>query len=193
MKKKIVLSDLDSTAANLPKKWLGRYNVDHDDSLTEEDLLSWDIGSHTKIGKERMEEYLLLPNFFDDLEPIPGAIENLTRLHEEGFHVIVLSSPFGADSARAKITWARHHMPFLSRKDIMLGHHKELVYGHFLIDDSPKQLTAWTEQWSHGLGLTLEYKWNAVCKGKPRIEHYAGDQFSAWTSIADRIIASERL
>ena len=49
--------DVDDVTADLVSVWLDKYNLDHNNSLSEKDIKTWDIGSHTKIG-DKMYEYL---------------------------------------------------------------------------------------------------------------------------------------
>jgi 5'(3')-deoxyribonucleotidase len=52
MKKLTIISDLDEIAAGLLVKWIGRYNADHDDDVTIDDVVTHELHAHVKIGKD---------------------------------------------------------------------------------------------------------------------------------------------
>ncbi len=165
--KKIVLVDMDQILANLVKKWLHHYNHEHDDTLTVDDIKTWEVGVHSKLGKDKMEQlYLLRPGFFDDLEPLAGGLDGMRQLHDMGLHVQILTSAFGSDSARAKIEWILRHVPWMDRKSMGIQHYKQLVYGDFFIDDSVRNLSEWKEHWmDRGIGdnvhaMSIAYPWH---------------------------------
>lgn len=194
--KRIALVDMDQILANLAKKWLGSYNIDHDDKLTIDDIKTWEVGHHTKIGKDAMEQlYLLKPGFFDDLEPLEGGLDALRQLHDFGLHVQILSSPFGSDSARAKIEWILRHLPWMDRKNIALAHYKQLFFGHYFVDDSVRNLMEWKDRWSHELGrdhghaLSIEYPWHQAGDLPPEIKAFPNynDTGQAWHLMVEHI------
>ena len=79
-----------------------------------------------------------IPNFFINLEPIEGAIEAY-RLLEEHFDLYFLTTAPWSNprSLMEKVEWVKKHFP-TAYKNIIFSHHKDLLSGEYLIDDSTK-------------------------------------------------------
>ena len=110
--KKIIYIDLDNTLAD----YLGmakELNIDPKDA-----------------------KHLL--GFFENLKPIPGAIEAYNKLAEH-FDVYILSTgPWSNPSSLCeKIHWVKQYLP-TAYKNVIFSHHKDLNMGDYLIDDSLK-------------------------------------------------------
>ena len=97
MKKLTILCDLDEIAACLLDKWLGEYNEDNNDNVTVSKLTSYKIHAHVKIGED-IYKYIDKDEFFSDLKPMPGAVDALTSLANDGHNVVFASAHFNADS-----------------------------------------------------------------------------------------------
>lgn len=76
------------------------------------------------------------PDAYKDLEPIEGAIEAWNLLQDK-YETYILSTPpwSNPDAWAEKRIWVEKHLGKSSKKKLILGHHKGLVKGDFLIDD----------------------------------------------------------
>ena len=76
------------------------------------------------------------PEAYRDLEPIEGAIEAWHALQEK-YETYVLSTPAWSnpESYSEKRIWVEKYLGKSAHKKLILGHHKGLVRGDFLIDD----------------------------------------------------------
>ena len=112
MGRKIVYIDLDNTVAD----YLG---------MAEKMNLSPNDAKH-------------VPNFFKSLKPIEGAIEAYELL-EKHFDVYFLTTaPWSNPRAfMEKVEWVKKYFP-TAYKNIIFSHHKNLLSGDYLIDDSTK-------------------------------------------------------
>ena len=139
MSKPILLFDLDGICCNLMTKWLLHYNRDYDDTLTEQDITAWEWHTFVKpeCGK-KIYHYLNRPGFFADLDPVPGAVESLSRLQHICELVVVTASP--KEAAGDKMRWVQRHLPFVPKGNIVVTYRKDLVRGDFMFDDAPKNL-----------------------------------------------------
>lgn len=174
-----ILIDLDGVVADLHEKWLRVYNEEWDDSLTKADITSYDMHEVVKPACDtRIYEIITRLGFYDDLEPIPGAVEAV-RLLAERHEVLVCSAPAGADSARAKLEWCERVLG-MSRKSVVLTHRKELINADVLIDDDPSNLLAF-----HPSGrVAVGYPYNQFIRH--RVDFWAADYSQteqAWASI----------
>lgn len=79
------------------------------------------------------------PGIFALMDPIPGAIEAVERL-DKLFDVYILSTaPWNNPSAWSdKLNWVKLHLSDYFTKKLILCHHKELLNGDYLVDDSAK-------------------------------------------------------
>ena len=79
-----------------------------------------------------------IPNFFINLEPIEGSIEAY-KILEEHFDVYFLTTaPWSNPRAlMEKVEWVKKYFPS-AYKNIIFSHHKNLLCGDYLIDDSVK-------------------------------------------------------
>lgn len=117
MEKKIVYLDMDGVACNF-FKGIGRV-VHPDDDVPE-------------IYEE---------GFYRNLEPMAGAIDAINKLvNAPHLDVYIASKPATGSKycASEKYAWIEEHIPTL-RKKIFLTCNKNLLAGHYLIDDHPKK------------------------------------------------------
>jgi 5'(3')-deoxyribonucleotidase len=79
------------------------------------------------------------PNFYIEMEPMPGAIEALKELGEK-YEVRLLSAPSWSapTSFTEKRLWIENHLGDWGRKRMDLSFRKDLAMGHYLIDDRLK-------------------------------------------------------
>jgi 5'(3')-deoxyribonucleotidase len=74
--------------------------------------------------------------FFENLEPIEGAIESYFKLKEK-YHVFMLSKPsvYNKLSLTEKMVWVEKHLGFKECDKLILSCDKTLSRGRYLIDD----------------------------------------------------------
>lgn len=179
-----ILCDLDEITAQLLKKWLGQYNADHGDNLSINDVEWNGLKAQSKIG-EKIYEYLHRPGFFADLEPVDGAIEAIKEFKDDGHEVIILSAPsYPGPSAVDKLDWIHRHLPFIPKRQVILGWLKHKVKGDVLIDDSPENIKAYRKEWPHAHILTIAYNHNKDVAHLTNLRaQNCNDTATAWKSI----------
>ena len=89
--KKIIAVDVDDVVANLVHEWLRLYNFEYGDTLSEEDIKTWSIGSYTRIGDE-MYEYLNIPELYNRVFPIVDSRSGVDTLRRLGFRVVFVTA-----------------------------------------------------------------------------------------------------
>lgn len=77
-----------------------------------------------------------LPNFFENLKPLKGAIDTFKYLQEH-FIVYILTAPsiFNPLSYTGKRNWVEKNLGFDTLNNLILSPHKELLKGDYIIDD----------------------------------------------------------
>lgn len=195
MRKLEILCDMDSIIADLTKKWLEHYNRDFGDNLTHADITKWSMADNVKCTRQEIHNYLYKPEFFLDLEPLPGALEAVESLAKLGHDILIVSAPsWPGTSASDKISWAQKHMPFLNKRDISLMHQKHKLMGDVFIDDSPDNIKLYRQKWGKHKEwhqpkiMTIAYPYNESIKGL--VDVYADgfqDTKKAWGTILQAI------
>lgn len=136
--KKRILVDMDGILANLLEQWLGTYNYENDDDVRMRDVTTWEMHHHVKIGKG-IYKIPGRPGFFDNTPPMEGAIDGFKALRRHGHEVIVCSSPYNPDSARAKQEWCARYLG-TRWSDVTLTHKKHWMNADVIIDDKPSTI-----------------------------------------------------
>lgn len=106
-----------------------------------------------------------IPGIYRDLPPVKGAVEAVKQIHESGkfdMNVATTNSwgnPYGATDKRFCI---EKHFGDIFYKKLTITHGKDLLKGHYLIDDRLKNgAAAFGGEHIH-FGTTLFPDWNSV-------------------------------
>lgn len=135
----LVFLDVDGVTLDLGTEWLNRYNEDYNDKLTNEHITRW--ATHEFVKPEcgrKIYDYLLMPDLYDNVQPIAGAREGVEILKGAGHRVVFLSSGIH----RGKYLRLKQ-LGFLNREDdYICAHDKSLVSGDYLVDDGVHNIIA---------------------------------------------------
>jgi 5'-nucleotidase len=145
MTKPILLIDMDGVIADFYGHFLSIWREKYPDRVyvKPEDVTAFYLETlYPAEYSQDILDILRAPGFFANLPPMPGAIEALKKLDEEGKFEIYLCSTPDSDSvnhncASEKMRWVERHLGKKWVKDVILTHDKTLVQGDFLIDDKP--------------------------------------------------------
>lgn len=108
-----------------------------------------------------------VPGIFSLMDPMPGAMEALEKLHRHYELYILSTAPWLNPSAWIdKVSWIQKHFgkheSSLFYKRLIISHHKNLNKGHYLIDDRPNNGAEHFEgEWIH-FGKQPYSDWEAV-------------------------------
>ncbi len=105
-----------------------------------------------------------VPGFFENLKPMPGAIDSVNRLRSWA-DVYVLTSPSVKNPLcyTEKRLWIEKYFDLEFCKKMIITAHKELIKGHILIDD-----------YTHGKGQD---------KFEGRLIHFGSEQYPDWDAV----------
>ena len=154
----ILLIDMDNVVADLMKKWLATYNAEYDDNLTPDKITSWAIESHaSKCSPREFHAIIERAEFFADLDVFADAIDVTGRLQSFGHELyFVTATPYDNPTAGFdKNNWAQKYFPHIGRQRVIQTHHKHMVKGDLLFDDSPVNL-----QHFPGIKVAMDFPYN---------------------------------
>ncbi|HWZ52019.1 MAG TPA: hypothetical protein VNW54_11215 [Granulicella sp.] len=165
---KRIAVDMDEVMADAVAEHLLRYNRDHNEQLTKDDLEGkwlWDI-----VALEHhpaLEGYLRSEDFFEVLEVMPESqrvMQALQRRYEVFIATAAMEVP---TSFAAKFRWLERHFPFISPEHIVYCGDKSILRADYLIDDNPRQLRRFM-----GEGILYSSPHNAGVKGFRRVKDW---------------------
>lgn len=106
--------------------------------VTLEDISCWDV--KTNLGPESeiyIRSYMRASQFYQNLEPVEGAIEGIRELMKSHDVVVTTAIPKCAGMAyEGKKEWLRNHIPEFPLNNLIGISRKDLVCGDVIIDDA---------------------------------------------------------
>jgi len=165
MNKPIIGVDFDDVVGKLVSEWLDKYNQDNNDNLLEEDILTWDIGSYTKIGK-KMYDYLKYPSLYDNVQPVLNSFLGVHTLRNMGYRVVFITASTTEQSGR-KYIWLSENGYIRDKSDYYEAVDKSLIAADYLIDDNPKNVIN-----AFGQGIVFTKPWNISLIGYQRVNNW---------------------
>lgn len=154
----LLLLDIDGPCADFTGhllKWVGS-------DLTPEDITEWDVFDFM-TSEESAEAKMALAGlrFWESQPVVPGAQDGVRRIRAAGHDIVVVTSPWesclGWGSARKD--WVSHNLG-LSRRDVIIGARKDLVYGDAFIDDKASHIEAWQARHPEGKAFPFKAPYN---------------------------------
>lgn len=193
MKKLTILVDLDSVLADLDAKWYPAWNAHAGDDLHPTRVFEWATHKFTKTKCMGIYDMLNPPGFFFDLDPIPGGIDAVRALHDDGHRiVIVTAAPSEAPTAAYdKKKWVHKHLPFINKKNVIVTEAKDVIRGDILIDDGPHNIEEFRKSNPNAFIATISYNYNKHvhrhCDFVADYNYQPGDFEMAWMGIVAAI------
>ncbi len=134
---KRIAVDMDEVLADALSEHLARYNRDHGEAITKDQLEGkwlWDIVSADR--HERLEGYLRSEDFFEDLPVLEDSQEVLAKLSKHYEIFIATAAMEFPNSFGPKYRWLRRHFPFIPPTHFVFCGDKSILLADYLIDDT---------------------------------------------------------
>lgn len=150
----VILIDMDQTLADFVGSWKKIWNTKHPDRLITEDPTEFLLeDAYFGFAKEEeVREIYHSPEFYINLEPLPGALEAIKQMEAVGLDLFICSSPASANSSYTeKADWVEMHLGREWVKKLILTRDKTMVHGDYLIDDKPSITGIYAPSWEHVL------------------------------------------
>ena len=177
----VVAVDVDGVTADLYTELFRMYNEDFNDNKTYQTAMreyeseTWDLKPECKD----IEAYFDRANLYDNVLPMPGALEGIKYLREEGYRVVFNSSCF-INRSDDKLRWLFEH-GFLKPakrlvRDWIVVPDKSLIHANIMIDDRPKNIYKF-----NGVGIIFDQPYNKRAIAEARLR--------GWTDI-ERVMSN---
>ncbi len=138
---KRICVDMDEVMADAVAEHLLRYNRDHDEQITKDDLQGkwlWDVVSLDR--HPALEAYLRSEDFFEVLEVMPES-QRVMRALQKRYEVFIATAAMEVPTSfSAKYRWLERYFPFIPASHIVYCGDKGILRAEYLIDDNPRQL-----------------------------------------------------
>lgn len=136
----IVLVDMDGVMADFVGGWRRDWNKKYPDrQITEECTDFYVENAFAKYGtSEELIEIFHRPDFFFDLEPLPGAIDGIRQMQNCGISTYICTSPSSITSWGEKAEWVEHYLGSEWLRRLIITKDKTLIQADYLLDDKPE-------------------------------------------------------
>ena len=168
MSLKRICVDMDEVMADALSEHLLRYNRDHDEQISKEDLHGkwlWDVVSTDR--HPMLEQYLRSEDFFAVLDVMPESQRVMKALQQKYEVFIATAAMEVPTSFAAKFHWLERHFPFIPASHIVYCGDKGILRADYLIDDNPRQLRRFL-----GEGILYSAQHNVNVTGFPRVKDW---------------------
>lgn len=165
---KRIAVDMDEVMADALAEHLLRYNRDHDENITVQDLhgkMIWDVVSIERHNA--LESYLRSEDFFEGLGVMPESQRVMRRLQQNYEIFIATAAMEVPTSFHQKFRWLERHFPFIPPSHIVYCGDKSIIRADYLIDDNPRQLRRF-----QGEGILFTSPHNMSIKGFRRVNDW---------------------
>ena len=137
------------------------------------------VSGINKLTEKEREQYLgeedNHPLIFSLMDPMPGAIDAITKLNDEYELYLLSTAPWDNPNAwKQKRDWVGKYFGneegSIFWKRLILSHHKNLNKGAYLIDDNPDR--------------------NGADKFQGKLIHFASEEYPDWESIENYFLSN---
>jgi 5'-nucleotidase len=178
-RKSIIGFDADGIVCALHQPWLDWYNKKWNDHLKLENITEWFFHKVTKkeCGKQ-LYDWLKIPTIYEGVKPIPGAIDMINTLRNDGHEVVIVTHPAGGPrTIPDKAAWFEKWMPDFPQDNIIYTLKKDLIKLDFLVDDSPINIENYRKAWPNSQILTIAYPYNKIVEDIVDVRAYGYKNF----------------
>jgi 5'(3')-deoxyribonucleotidase len=172
---KIIALDVDGVIADLGTTWLGMYNKDYDDHLTNKDITRWN--THEFVKPEcgvKIYDYLQRRDLYDTVLPFEGAVAAIHKIKTLGFRVIY-ATVTPVDCMGTKFYWLKKYNLIERVNDYIEVADKSLIRAGYLVDDRPENLDHFK-----GDKILFAQPWNTNKQGSREYIYLNG-----WQEVTD--------
>lgn len=167
-----LLIDMDGVIADFEGDFLRRWKSEHPDKehVPLEDRKGFYVSEqYPGEHRDHVQDIYHSPGFYQNLPPIPGALEALREIKNSLNNVFLCTSPMlpkYENCVLEKFHWVYEHLGTDWVNNIVLTRDKTIVKGDVLIDDKPDIKGSAEPEWEH---IIYDQPYNRNIKDKRRL------------------------
>lgn len=129
---------MDDTLENLSYAWVDYLNEKYGKNVKMDEILDWDMTkAFPDLPKGDVYTPLVDENLWKAVKPLPGAVETVRKLIDDGHKVMVCTASHH-DTVGLKMNHVLfRYFPYLTYDNLIITYHKEYIMGDVLVDDGP--------------------------------------------------------
>lgn len=132
----IIGCDMDDTLTHLVTPWIQYLNNRYGTHVNPYKELHWDMKvQYPDLTYEQIFEPLFEKEFWKHVTPLPGAVDTVKKLIEEGFQFYVVTSTHYRSLADKLPNVLFKYFPFIDRHNVITTYNKQIIRCHVLVDD----------------------------------------------------------
>lgn len=131
-----VFCDFDDVLINFCEVWVSLINEQNNTNVRVDDIKSWNISeAFPSLTKEQVYKPLYETEIWCRVSPLPGAVDGLQKLINDGHQVYIATSSHYKTIADKVDRVLLRYFPFFNLDNLIVIKHKQLLSGDVLIDD----------------------------------------------------------
>lgn len=136
-----ILVDMDDTIEHLLLAWVDCLNERHGTSVEYKEIREWNLcTAFPTLTKEQVFAPLVEDEFWKTVKPMAYASEVLEWAINEGHEIyIVTASAYETIKSKMENVLFKY-FPFISWKNVIIAHNKQMIRGDIMVDDAPHNL-----------------------------------------------------
>ena len=132
---------MDDVLVDLLPCWVKTLNNRYGLSVKVENINEWDMTKHfPTLCPKQIFEVLGEVDFWNTVTPRADAVEGLKSLIDAGYKVYVCTATHYKNLKIKLDNCLLKHFPFLTYKDIIMSHTKQMISCDYIIDDYPENI-----------------------------------------------------
>lgn len=136
-----LLVDMDDVIECLVPAWAEYINSKYKTNVSAEEITDWDIcKAFPGLTPAQVFEGPSSDEFWKTVKPMPGAVDGLKTLMNEGFDIFIVTATwYGSLAAKMDYVLFKY-FPFIKWNHVIITSNKQMIKGDILIDDGPHNL-----------------------------------------------------
>lgn len=138
---KVIVTDMDDVLVDLLPCWVNTLNSRYGLTVSVEDINEWDMTKHfPTLCSKQIFEVLGEVDFWSSVTPKEGSVEGLKKLIDAGYTVYVCTATHYKNLKVKLDNCLLKHFSYLTYKDIIMSHNKQMISCDYIIDDYPQNI-----------------------------------------------------
>ena len=136
MRQKVLVTDMDDVLVNLLDTWTSILNSRYSKNVKLEDIQEWDMHkAYPDLNDKQLFGVLNEDELWMQVRPKEGSPEYLLRVKDMGYRIFVCTAAHYKNISKKITLCLLKYYPWLTYKDIIMCHDKELISCDYIIDD----------------------------------------------------------